>query len=493
MTIGVGVEIGSSAVRAVRLEVSGRQRVLRAAEEAPWDAAQPETLIRALQRLRQTLRITEPVTLGVPSTSTLLTTLAPLVVNEHRAALALAFELQQQLPFDLAQAAWHHQWLASGGNGTGAAAGSSRATHPSPGDRPARQAVVAAIRRPMLEEWLTACRRAGLHVRAAAVNGVAVLNACEMQAGGSGKASLAVVHATTEHSAEWVFARPDGLEVIPVAATPGITLQQALRDTWQSVQGGRLAQLASVWVAGDPAATSGQVEPSLAGLNVQVRRVELGRIAGRADAPGTSGRWSAAAGLALQACGLAPWSLNLLEGTHRAEAAQGRRRVNVIMSAVSAIFMMVCSVGAMAHIWQRRAAVVRALEEREHLYQRLRPDVRSLLQRQERLQQVTAQLEGVAADADLLTRGVAAIAEALPDGVWLTRMAWVKRDTGPGGQVEGTARSYQDLTQLLERLKTLPQMDQVKLLSSAVVVDPVSGREHVTFAVVFQERGALAE
>jgi Tfp pilus assembly protein PilN len=165
----------------------------------------------------------------------------------------------------------------------------------------------------------------------------------------------------------------------------------------------------------------------------------------------------------------------------------------VIASAVCAAIVLACSFSSMWHIHQRHAAVVRMLEQRGRIYERLRPDVRSLLQRQERLEGVIRRLEQVAAEADLIARGVAQVADALPETVWLTRMAWVKRTGAPGGQLEGTARSYQDLTQLLERLKALPRMGQVKLLSSVVAVDPTSGREQVTFAVVFQQQEAVAE
>src|SRR3989338_5984252 len=115
MSKGIGIELGPASIRAVVLEGVARdakRRVkLLAARELPCDTANADALTQALIQLRRTLSVTQPVILGIPSTSAILTTVTPLIPNPHRAVLAVQFELQQHLPFELADAAWHFRWL----------------------------------------------------------------------------------------------------------------------------------------------------------------------------------------------------------------------------------------------------------------------------------------------------------------------------------------------------------------------------------------------
>jgi len=117
MSVGIGIELGPAAVRAVVLEgvardPKGRVKVL-SSRELTCETANPDALTQALIQLRRALSLTQPVVLGMPSTSAILTTVTPLIPNPHRASLAVQFELQQHLPFELADAMWHYRWLSA--------------------------------------------------------------------------------------------------------------------------------------------------------------------------------------------------------------------------------------------------------------------------------------------------------------------------------------------------------------------------------------------
>ena len=146
MAVAVGIELDAAALRGVVLEQSGPKIRLLAAHEAVCETSQTEALTRALSDVKRKLRISTPVILGVPSTSAILTTVHPLVVEPQRAALAVQFELQQQLPFDLTDAVWHYRWLAvCNGSAAVSAPAASRGTQAPVG------ALAAAIRRSVLE------------------------------------------------------------------------------------------------------------------------------------------------------------------------------------------------------------------------------------------------------------------------------------------------------------------------------------------------------
>ncbi len=114
MATGIGVQLGPTALRAVVLGRSNEQLKLVAAHETSCDTSNAQALTRALTDLCRRLHLAKkPIVLGVPSTSTILTTLHPLIVAPRRAALAVQFELQQQLPFDLTDAMWHYHWFSN--------------------------------------------------------------------------------------------------------------------------------------------------------------------------------------------------------------------------------------------------------------------------------------------------------------------------------------------------------------------------------------------
>src|SRR3989338_1187543 len=207
---GIGIELGSASVRAVVLEGVARdpkRRVkLLASRELPCETASPDALTQTLIQLRRTLSLTQPVVLGIPSTSSILTTVTPLIPNPRRAGLAVQFELQQQIPFELSDAAYHFHWLTTDGqlktgSGLGARGSGRLPTAQSP--ERTSTAVVTAMKRSLLEERLACCRRAGLTIRAVGINPVATLNAWDTQSVGGNSAPVVLLNLLNDPTAEW--------------------------------------------------------------------------------------------------------------------------------------------------------------------------------------------------------------------------------------------------------------------------------------------------
>ena len=295
----VGVEVGASGVQAVILERAGSRLQLAAAHETACDPSNAESLTRALTEVRQRLRLTTPIVLGVPSTSAILTTVHPLVVTPQRAALAVQFELQQQLPFELADAAWHYCG--------------------SPGPRQPSSVIAAAMRQSLLDERLACCRRAGLAVQAVAVNPVAALNALDAGRSprNSGTPSVTVLRLVTAHIAEWIVSRPALLHVIPVTSGSPEAFWQEAAASWQALRAQDAEVPTPVRLIG-PAEALARAQEALA--DVPVERVDPAQLV----APGTvtlehPDRAVAALGLALQALGEAAVPLNLLAGAQQDE------------------------------------------------------------------------------------------------------------------------------------------------------------------------------
>lgn len=476
MAVSVGIEIGPSVIRAARLKRSGGAITLLAAQEVACDPSHPETLTRALTQLRQTLRITQPVIVGVPEASAILTTVNPLVVNPKRAILAVQFELQQQLPFELKEALWHYHWLSTNGQTVGSRLQRSPAV------------VVAAMKRPLLDERLAACRRAGLGVRAVAINAVAMLNACHLQQsslGSTGRAkTMALLHLVSEQAGEWLLWTPDRLEVMSVSSPSPEAFRQELTASWQAVQAERPELPASVSVLGSSAARAGVQEVLATTLRLRVEPFDPSRVVTTgAVSHELAERSVAALGLAVQGLGLARIPLNLLAGAQRDEASTQIRRAATVTAGLCALAALGLGSSGMWDIRQRRLRVLDALTARERLYQTLRPDVRALLQRQQRLERLSRQLERLIGETPLLTQAFAQVADALPDQVWLTKTEYTKTDSSLDGVIEGRAPSFQEVTQLLERLKSLAGMTNVKPLSTSIVTDPLTSKELVAFAV----------
>src|SRR3989338_910953 len=229
MALGMGIELGPAAVRAVVLEgvardPKGRVKVLSSRELA-CETANPDALTQALIQLRRALSVTQPVVLGMPSTSAILTTVTPLIPDPHRANLAVQFELQQHLPFELADAVWHFRWLSQNGQKKGmrnAELGirnpQSAIPHSEFRTPHSATAVVAAMKRSLLDERLACCRRAGLSILAVAVNPVATLNAWETQSVGTAAGPVVLLNLLNDPTAEWVVRTATQLSVMPVAS-----------------------------------------------------------------------------------------------------------------------------------------------------------------------------------------------------------------------------------------------------------------------------------
>ena len=263
MALGIGLELVASAVRAVVLDgprtaagqrPGGGPLTVLAAEEVPCETSNADTLTLTLAQLRRTLRIGTPVVLGVPSTSAILATVNPLVASPSRAGLAVQYELQQHLPFQLADAAWHYRWLSAtngdlgggrparanvGGRVSGvrvAPAGAASRGATGPG------AVVAAMRRSLLEARLACCRRAGLTVQAVAINPVATLNAWCAQRTLPPTTGTVLLNLVTDRMAEWILWSPAALQVVPVETASPEDLPQELASSWEALraQGGEV-------------------------------------------------------------------------------------------------------------------------------------------------------------------------------------------------------------------------------------------------------------
>lgn len=459
--VGVGIALGPSSLRAVVVERAGPRLRLLAAQETPCDTSQGEPLTRALAEVRQRLRVTAPVVLGVPSTSAILTTVQPLVVTPRRAALAVQFELQQHLPFELADAAWHYQWL----------------------QRP-RQAVAAAMRHSLLEERLSACRRAGFAVRAVAVNGVAALNAASLLAPPSRGATTAWLTLVDPQQAEWSVLGPDRLQVVPVTSPSADALWEHVAASWQALRAEGVEAGPPVWLVGPPEALA-PAQQALAGVAVEradfTKAVSFG--AARVEAPD---RVAVALGLALQGVGAAPLPLNLLDGTQREAQARMVHRASLVAGGVCLAVTLLAGANGMLTVRASRVGVQRALEQRERLYQTLRPEIRVLIQRQQRTEGRSLQLAQLAADSPALTRCLAQIAGAMPREVWLTALDGSTGDRLLEGLLEGRATSFQDVTKFLEQLKSQAGMTTVKPLSTNVITDEALGKEVIAFSVQVQ-------
>jgi Tfp pilus assembly protein PilN len=137
----------------------------------------------------------------------------------------------------------------------------------------------------------------------------------------------------------------------------------------------------------------------------------------------------------------------------------------------------------MVAVRQRRLVVLKALEQRERLYQTLRPEVRALLQRQQVTEQRGRLLEGLVGQGSALAQLLATVADVLPRTVWLTKAECSKDAAGMDALLEGRARSFQDVTELLERLKRADGVTGVKPLATNVVSDQETGKESIAFSV----------
>lgn len=484
MPIGIGLELGGAIARGVVLERTGAQVKCLAAREVPCDSSKPEAATQALIQLRQALRIARPVVVGLPNSAAILATIAPLIPNLNRSLLAVQFELQQQLPFDLAEAVWHYQWLANGTPSTGRSARKETSLTAS------REAIVAAVKRAVLEERLACCRRAGLEVPTVSVVSVALLNAWHAQHGGTMPRPAALLHVLSDQTAEWIMMTTRAIQVMPVASPSPETFGSDLCGAWQAFAAGTASHEAgqeghlpkTVWMVGESAAFAPLQERLTNELAIGVERFELATGSLTVDHPE---RFAAAVGLALQGLGLVRFPLNLLAST-RAQAHDRKvRRAAALTSACFALAAIGLGVRGAMELRQRRVAVLQALERREALYQTLRPEVRALLQHQEHVERRSRQLERLVGERTLVSQWLAQVADALPDAVWLTTLECTINGIVEG-VLEGRAHSFQDVTQFFERLKGVAGMTTVKPLATTVTTDPDAQKDVIVFSVQVQ-------
>lgn len=521
MSRGIGIELSPAAVRAVVLEgvardPKGRVKVLSSRELA-CETANPDALTQALIQLRRALSVTQPVVLGMPSTSAFLTTVTPLIPNPHRASLAVQFELQQHLPFELADAAWHYRWLSQDGQPRAGGAPAPATVTGGPGGRGARgagqlptalspqrssTAVVAAMKRSLLDERLACCRRAGLSILAVAVNPVATLNAWETQSVGTATGPVVLLNLLNDPTAEWVVRTATQLSVMPVASglpqTPAAdagnaaeAFLQELAASWAALQQQFADLPRKIWLLGAAAAMPRLAEAIAAQLRVEVEEMRLTRAVALNTAIEHIERWTAAIGLGLQGLGIAPVPLNLLDRAQSDEQVRTVQRVAAVGSAVLAVAALGIGVSGMMEVRSRRASILASLDTEERLYRTLRPKAQALLRAQQRLQERSDSLERLVAERAVLTRLLAQVSEALPERVWLTKLECAKNGRLEG-MLEGRATSFQDVTQFLDRLKTVAGMTNIKPLATTVIADPGTGQELIAFSVQIERQAAAA-
>ena len=343
------------------------------------------------------------------------------------------------------------------------------------------------MKRARLEERLACCRRAGLQVRAAVINAVATLNAWCLQRVDLSSSGNVLLNLIDAQSAEWIAWSPNGLHVMPIASPSPETFWDELGATWSALQaqGVRLPQ--TVWLVG-----SSTVPPQLpsalrTGPEVRIERFEMRQAVAAAIPPEASERAVAALGLAAQSLGLVRLPLNLLSSDQRQMQSHQVQRIATVASAFCALATIGLGLSGMVEARHRRVMVLQALERQEHLYQTLRPEIRSMLQRQRRIERRSLQLANVAREAPVLTEVLAQVAQALPDGVWLTKVECSK-GAAIEALLEGRAATFQDVSQFLNQLKGVARMSTVKLLSNPVTTDPVTGKELIAFSVQAQRQ-----
>ena len=475
MAASIGLELSDTVVRAAVLERRGSAHRLVGSASAAWTGASPEELASSLAQLRKTLGIKQPVVVGVPAHWATVSTVQPLVVNPRRESLAVQFELQQQLPYDASQVVWHYQWLGSNGH-----AKTPSAT---------RHAVVAAIKRALLEERLDACRRAGLAIRSVSVGALAAANFW-FRFGASGASGPAVLLYSCGPWLEWIGVDREALTVLPVSLSEAGTAQDVqawasqVQAAWSGVQDALAAQgaVSAVWLFGEGA-----------GVRTQTLQRELQcavhTLTASSNLPGAgAGSVDPAelivpCGLALQGLGDARVSLNLLIERQERRAAQQAGRMVWAIAALAGLLAIGAGASGMLTVLYEREAALQQLSVQEQTYQALRPEIRALTQKQAKLEERLGLLRELGQRRTLLTEALPRIAEALPEEVWLTKLELTKEDRSMNGLFEGYARSFQGVTRLMDQLKSSIGWTNVKPLATTVTPDAATGKELIVFAV----------
>lgn len=505
MPVSVGLEIGNAAVRAVLLDPRSKPPRLLAAVGAPWSGTGGDDLLRAIQQVRRSLPIKSPAVLGLPTPAAIITTVRPLLVSRARSDLAVRFELQQQLPYDVSQTAWHYHWLSRNG-GTRA--------------EPGPAAVVAAVKHSIVQERLAVCHRAGVSVRGVQVNALALANAW-WQSGGPGGQTASVVVRLDGRLLEWLIITSNGLYVfttllpapasalhggtgpIPPAETAGAAtliragLSQAqedqfiarLKTSWEGLQhhlalvAGACPSISTAQLVGDTSSYPTCAEGLQRAIGCAVQPLSLQTIV-RAEK--RADEFVAACGLALQGGGNAPLSLNLVEGPMRAARAARVNRVSQLLGALCALLAALWSGQGIVASLRSREALLEQYRTQEQSYQLLRPEVRAIRKHQAQLEHRLEQLAYLARTRDRVTRSVVQLTDALPDSLWLTTLDLTKTAPHVAGTLEGYAQSFQGVTQFIDRVKAAPEWVTVKPQATNVMTDPATGAEVVAFTIQLQ-------
>ena len=487
--------------------------VLQAMQEISCETANPEALTRALSQLRQSLKIRQGVILGLPSASAIIASIAPLLPNPRRAMLGVQFELQQHLPFELQDAAWHSHWLLSPhGQAIGRAGRVGSA-----GAAAHAVAVAAVMRRSMLEQRLACCVQAGLSVEAVVITPVAILNAWfamqprlvptlrenhlkpdtvgDHRTDGAGPCLL--FHLLDELAGEWILWTSTSVRVIPIHSASPEEFQHEVLASFRTLRGHQDSAVDALHVVG-----SSGTWPRVRQALVSQEQIEVVSFEPPPSLIGHASSVSpeqpagmAAIGLALQGLRLARLPLNLLTATQQERRVSAIRAGALAMSGVCLILSLVLGAQGMMELRRRRQHALELAEHRQRLYHTLRPHVRALLQHQEHAQERLQRLQQLLVEAGLLPRLFAQISQALPDDVWLTTLECAKSPLvgvasaaeGIEVSLEGRAVSFQALTQFMDRLKTMTDMTTVKPLSTSVTTDPLNGKEAVLFSVQAQK------
>lgn len=516
MPTAIGLELTASAIRTAVVSCRGSDGAagltLDAAQDIPCDTANPDALTHALARLRLSLPIRQGVVLGLPSASAIITHVEPLVPYPRRAMLGVQFELQQQLPFELQDAAWHHHWLSSpraADKHHAAQVGDAAAARPA--------AVAAAMRRSVLEQRLACCARAGVPVQAVVINAIAILNASRLVSsdrmpepaegsatpaalGSEAAASSArhvLFHVLDELAGEWIVWTPASVRVIPVRGASPDAFQDEVVASFRLLQEPPQQPVTAVHVVGSSAAWP-RIQLALASqahVDVKALVLPLAHSDGASGADPQPSGGAAAIGLALQGLRRAAVPLNLLAGTQQERRVSTLRSGALIASGVCLVLSLAIGLQGMRELRHRRLQLRDQVERQERLYRSLRPQVRAMLQRQEHAQERLQRLRQLAEGAGRLPQLVAQVAQGLPDDVWLTALACAKvQPVGAASSqerlevsLEGRATSFQALTQLMDRLKTVADMTTVKPLSTSVTTDPLNGKEVVLFSIQAQK------
>ncbi len=471
---------------------------LLAWHEIPCVAGSTDAFAQSLRQLRQALPGPQPVVLGIPSSAALMTTVEPLVVRQRRALLALRFELQQFLPFDVDQAAWHHQWL-NGHQQASARRLSLPIRKPKrSGARPApatripqpHRAIVVAIHRARLDERLTACRRAGLAVRAVTVNPLAALQV--VQDGPLRAADHVLLH-LGEQQAEWILWSAARAQVVPlgtdVSAASAEELHEAISRSWNALReesGQALSHVAQLWLFGAHAELAA-VESKLPGtLGLTVGRLDPRRkVSIEAAVAQAPERACVAVGLALQGLGSVPAPINLLAQAQRRAATERTARIASAFAAACAVVLFINGAIGMFTVRHRYAKALTQLQQREQTYQVLRTELRTLLKQQMELERRTQQFQGLVAGRAAVEDVLSRVVGAMPDDVWLTKLT-LSKDGLIEGTLEGQGKSFQSVTQFIDRLKGEADMTTVQPLSTQVKAEGPAGAEVVAFSIVIE-------